>query len=148
VIFPLVDKAFRHFIDLLTRSFTHRIEHMFDGKPFSDLPIGELVDANAEESGQIAAAQRDDSKLRIAAPLDDRLRHKLCRRFVLLQKPVDHFLVFIRRFGVPPQLVVPRAARKERSLGMHARQSARRHKILVLVGVALELGNLFEFIRA
>jgi hypothetical protein len=30
---------------------------MFDGKPFSGLPIGELVDAIADESGQIAAAQ-------------------------------------------------------------------------------------------
>ena len=67
---------------------------------------------------------------------------------MLLQKPVHHFLVFIRRFGVAPQLVVPRAARKERSLGMHARQSSRRHKILVFVSVALELRNLFQFFRS
>ncbi len=67
---------------------------------------------------------------------------------MLLQKPVHHFLVFVRRFRVAAQLVVSRAARKERSLGMHARQSSRRHKILVFVSVALELRNLFQFFRA
>ena len=59
---------------------------------------------------------------------------RLGGRLVLAQQAVHHLLVLVGDLGVAAELVVARAAREERALGVHAGQRARRDVVVVLVG--------------
>ena len=95
---------------------------------------------------EIAAADGDDAEPRALPLLDDGLRDEFARVRVLPEEPLHHVLVLGRDLGVAAELVVPRSAREERALRVHAGERARRHARLVFGRVASELGQRLELL--
>src|ERR1041385_3817 len=95
---------------------------------------------------QVAATHCDHSELRAGVTLNDRGWNELRGRLVFLEQPVHYFLVLVRDFRVPAELVVPGTANEIRALGINARQSSRCDEVFILVCVALELRQLVDFL--
>ncbi len=78
----------------------------------------------------------------------DRSGNQLARVFKLARQPVHHLQVLVRLLGVARRIVVSRAAREVRRLGMiGARQRAPADGVAVHIAVAREAAQPFEVFR-
>src|SRR5580693_9011104 len=64
---------------------------------------------------RIAATDGDHARTGTGPALNNRRGNEACRFFVLAQKPVHNFLIFVRHFGIAAELVMAGSACEERA---------------------------------